>query len=473
MFSRSNRYGAFLFIADLVSTEAALYLADLARHHLPFGSYINPGVVYLDLGLYLAVLVIWAFFLRLFAVYDPRHAGQPVEELRGITVTVGVALLVFSSLLYVVKQPEFSRLLLVYLFFADTFLLMATRTIVRVAANRFGTAGLSRKKVLIVGAGRVGGELADRLQRWHWMGMELVGYCDDDPQKLGTVYHGATVLGVIDDVATIIENKGITDIFMSLPSSAHGRVVELALGLQREPVRIKIVPDFFQIVMAKATVESLDGIPLIGIREPLIAGFDLAVKRAFDLVVTLVGLIVFSPAILVIVAAIKLDSRGPVLFKQQRVGENGRLFWMYKFRSMVDGADKQAPPLFAKAGAEETILRSKLPNDPLVTRVGRVLRRTSLDELPQLVNVLKGEMSVVGPRPELPHIVADYDLWQRKRLCVPPGMTGWWQVNGRSNLPLDVKTEYDLYYIQNYSFSLDLRILWMTFWSVLKGTGAY
>ena len=170
-----------------------------------------------------------------------------------------------------------------------------------------------------------------------------------------------------------------------------------------------------------------------------------------------------------IALAIRLDSPGPVLFRQQRVGEGGRLFNMWKFRSMIEGADKQE----RVRTVQDRQLLDKEPNDPRVTRVGRLLRRLSLDELPQLVNVLKGEMSLVGPRPELPWLVQQYEPWQRQRLAVPQGMTGWWQVNGRSDQPMYLHTEEDMFYIQNYSLLLDLQILWRTFASVFKGKGAY
>jgi lipopolysaccharide/colanic/teichoic acid biosynthesis glycosyltransferase len=171
---------------------------------------------------------------------------------------------------------------------------------------------------------------------------------------------------------------------------------------------------------------------------------------------------------LMIALAVRLDSRGPVIFRQQRVGENGRRFWMYKFRSMVQGADK-----LDGAQRNGTSGAFKRKDDPRVTRVGRFLRRTSLDEIPQLVNVLKGDMSLVGPRPELPWLVDRYEPWQRKRFAVPQGMTGWWQVNGRSTKPMHMHTEDDLYYVQNYSIWLDFYILLRTFWVVLRGKGAY
>jgi exopolysaccharide biosynthesis polyprenyl glycosylphosphotransferase len=224
-------------------------------------------------------------------------------------------------------------------------------------------------------------------------------------------------------------------------------------------------------VSVRAQVEDFWGIPLIGLRDPVIAGFDRSVKRAFDLAIASLMVMLLSPVMLAVAVAIKLDSRGPVIFKQQRVGENGKPFWMYKFRTMAHGADQLVQGLEEDGTYTNGVY--KVREDRRVTGVGRFLRRMSLDELPQLFNVLKGEMSLVGPRPEQPWIVERYEPWQRKRLSVMPGMTGWWQVNGRSDRPLFLNTEYDLYYIQNYSPALDLVILWKTIWVVLRGKGAY
>ena len=214
-------------------------------------------------------------------------------------------------------------------------------------------------------------------------------------------------------------------------------------------------------------------ISIIGLREPTIAGPDRLVKRLFDLVVSVLLLLVLSPAMIGITLLIKLDSRGPVLFRQRRVGEAGRLFWMIKFRSMIDEAEKEETQLFQKA-ADGQPLFVKTPHDSRITGVGRFLRRTSLDELPQLFNVLKGEMSLVGPRPELPWLVENYESWQCQRFAVPQGMTGWWQVNGRmKRADPRQRLEDDLFYIRNYSIWLDLRILWKTIWAVIRGEGAY
>jgi len=210
---------------------------------------------------------------------------------------------------------------------------------------------------------------------------------------------------------------------------------------------------------------------LIGLRDPAITGTNRLIKRLLDLVLASVGLVLAAPLMLGIAIAIRLDSPGPAIFRQQRVGENGRLFTIYKFRSMQADAEEHQQEVVAHPGAG--VLLHKRPDDPRVTRVGRFLRRTSLDELPQLINVLKGEMSLVGPRPELPWLVEQYEAWQHKRFAVPPGITGWWQINGRSDRPMHLHTDDDIYYIQNYSPLLDLRILWRTIGVVLKGHGAY
>jgi len=207
------------------------------------------------------------------------------------------------------------------------------------------------------------------------------------------------------------------------------------------------------------------------LRAPALSEYQRMIKRAFDLVVTLLLMPFVLPVFGLIAIAIKRDSPGPVFFRTIRVGENGRKFRMTKFRTMVVGAEKMQHTV-AKLDANGNMIY-KTPDDPRVTRVGRFLRRTSLDEFPQLFNVFKGEMSLVGPRPEMPELVEKYDLWQRKRFAVPQGMTGWWQINGRSDKPMHLHTEEDLYYVQHYSIWLDLQILVMTLWAVLRGRGAY
>jgi len=231
------------------------------------------------------------------------------------------------------------------------------------------------------------------------------------------------------------------------------------------------VPDLFQLALSRVDIEDLGGIPIIGVKEISITGWNLAFKRTSDIVLSLAVLVLLFPLMLLISVAIKLDSPGPVLFKQVRVGRDGRRFVFYKFRSMRQGAEEERPQL---ADLDETVGPIfKIRRDPRCTRLGRFLRRTSLDELPQLYNVLRGEMSLVGPRPAIPVEVEQYQEWHRKRLEVSPGMTGLWQVSGRSQLTFDEMCLLDIYYLENWSPLLDLKIALKTIPAVLAGTGAY
>ena len=218
-------------------------------------------------------------------------------------------------------------------------------------------------------------------------------------------------------------------------------------------------------------MEDFGGLPLISLRDPALNEVQRMVKRLFDLAIASITIFLLLPVLGIIALIIKLDSKGPIIFLQKRVGENGRLFNMFKFRSMVVGAENLQETVKVVDADGNAIY--KKANDPRVTRFGRFIRRTSLDELPQLFNVLLGNMSLVGPRPELPMLVGKYDSWQHKRLAVPQGMTGWWQINGRSDKPLHLHTQEDIYYIQNYSLWMDIYILLKTPWVVVRGRGAY
>ncbi|MFN8418339.1 MAG: sugar transferase [Anaerolineae bacterium] len=260
-------------------------------------------------------------------------------------------------------------------------------------------------------------------------------------------------------------------IINTLPYQSYDRLEPLILSLQKFPVQISVAPNYFNLVLYRATVEDFGGVPLINLRDPALTGYQRLVKRAFDLVVGSLLLLLSLPLLLLIAVVVRLDSPGSIIFKQQRVGENGRLFTMLKFRTMRQDAETEQPTINSYDAAGHVL--PKRSDDPRVTRVGFFLRRTSLDELPQLVNVLRGEMSLVGPRPEMPWLVEKYAPWQHKRFAIPQGMTGWWQINGRADKPMHLHTEDDLYYIQNYSLLLDVIILWRTLFAVIRRRGAY
>jgi exopolysaccharide biosynthesis polyprenyl glycosylphosphotransferase len=454
----ADRLLALLFVADAGLTCLALLAADWARHTLPYGGPVAPGP-FIKPPILLAAAVIWPFFLRFFGAYDSRRTRTYLDELRAVAPAVAVSTLVLIGFFYAFEFRFISRLLLAYFVVLDLLLLLNFRLAARVLLNWLAASGHAGRRLLIVDAGDVGQEIASLIATHPWSGLSLVGFADDDPSRAGRPVLGHPVLGTTAEVVQLVQRHQIDDVIVALPAREHEKIVRLALDLLPLPVQVRIVPERFQMISARARVEDFWGVPLIGIRDPAITGLDLAMKRLFDLVIAVAALVVLSPLMAAVALAIKLDSPGPVFYGPWRVGQNGRLFRMWKFRTMYDGADQEQ--------------RYKDPADPRRTRVGRILRRWSLDELPNLWNVIVGEMSLVGPRPEQPWIVERYEPWQRKRFAVPPGITGWWQVNGRAEKPLHKNVEYDIYYIQNYSPLLDLVILFKTIPVVLKGKGAY
>ena len=300
------------------------------------------------------------------------------------------------------------------------------------------------------------------------LGYDIAGFVDDNVELSDT---REDVFGTIDQIREIIVNHNINNIVIALPGYAQNRINELVNQLHTIPVRVWLIPDYFALTLTQAKMVDFAGLPLIDLRAPVLSNFQRLIKRIFDLIITILAMIISSPLFLTIMLLVYLDSPGPIFYVSKRIKENGEIFGMIKFRTMVVDADKQLQQV--TKNDENGNLIHKLPDDPRVTRFGRFLRKTSMDELPQLFNILRGDMSWVGPRPELPEMVDLYEPWQRKRFTVPQGLTGWWQVNGRSDKPMHLYTEDDLYYIQNYSLWLDIQILFKTVWVVIRGKGAY
>jgi exopolysaccharide biosynthesis polyprenyl glycosylphosphotransferase len=327
---------------------------------------------------------------------------------------------------------------------------------------------VSFRRVIIIGAGPVGRQLEESIASKPYLGLTIIGFLDDDPGKQESFQD---VLGTLDEACEIVSKYNPDDVVIALPRRAYDKVTHLVGELHNLPVKVWVIPDYFHLALHKAVIEEFADIPMLDLRAPALNEYQRMVKRAFDLIVGIPMLILCLPLQGLIALAIRLDTPGPALFIQHRVGENGRLFWMYKFRSMVKDADQRLAEVIRHDDMGNII--HKTPNDPRITRVGRFLRRTSFDELPNLFNVIRGDMSLVGPRPELPILVDKYKPWQRKRFAVPQGMTGWWQVNGRSDKPMHLHTEDDIYYVQHYSLILDIKILLKTVWVALRGKGAY
>jgi exopolysaccharide biosynthesis polyprenyl glycosylphosphotransferase len=412
--------------------------------------------------------MIWTVAFLLLSVYVPRNL-RAIDEAQAIFVAATLATLVLAGVLYF-SYRDVSRLQILMFYAFDVILLIGSRLVVAAVRSYRDLPRYPKRRVLVLGAGDTGIDAIHMVESYRWAGLEPVGFLDDsaDPE---TEVEGYSVMGRIGEVARYVKTHNIEEVVVALPPHDYDRLFQLLAKLQTLPVRVRVVPDYIKTTLFRTVVEEFAGVPMITLQQPSLTPFERMIKRGFDLVVGITTLVLISPLLALIAVAIRLDSPGSIIFKQQRVGENGRLFWMYKFRSMLQDAEEQQDQVTRTL--EDGHIIHKGPDDPRVTRVGRILRRASLDELPQIFNTIKGEMSLVGPRPELPWLVDLYEPWQWQRFAVPQGITGWWQVNGRSDKPLHLHTEEDLFYIQNYSLLLDIRILWRTIGAVIKGRGAY
>jgi len=455
-----------LVLVDIALTLLALYLSSWARYVIPWGVRLPWELVALSWPVYAMTIFIWPIVLSLAAVYQIRYhyRYQLAAEIRSLLLGVSLALLVLAGTLYF-SYRLVPRRLFFYFGIIDLFAL----ALCRVTVHWFHRNGQS-PRLLIVGAGRVGKEIAFQVQQ-HDEIWQLVGLLDDDPEKLGNQVAGSLVLGPLDMLKEIVQSQQVNEVIFALPLRDYDRLMHLVLNLEKLPVEVGVVPDYFDLAFFRTRMDELFGFPLVRLRASAIEGGARVVKRLFDIAIAVPILLLCLPIFPLIALLIRRDSPGPALFCQDRVGENGQIFGMWKLRTMVQNADNLRSGLTQQMPDGQII--HKHPDDPRVTRVGRFLRRYSLDELPQIINVIKGEMSLVGPRPELPWLVDQYQDWQRKRFVVPPGLTGWWQISGRSDHPMHLHVEDDLYYIQNYSIWLDLRILWRTVGVVLSGKGAY
>lgn len=465
----SADFALFSIALDFFLVLTSLLLSSSLRVYFSFLPFVKDieAPVQMPWLLYLLFPAIWVGILLSFSVYDSRRNLRLAAELGSLTLGCLLATISIAGVLYLTFR-EVSRFLFLFFAILSFGLLVFWRLVLRYGL-RWNILGRSyRRRLLILGAGKAGRSLLSQMLNQPDLGIRLIGFLDDDPQKQAGELD---VLGPLDVARDVIRQNHVDDVVIALPRSAYVRLNQVASELHDMAVRVWVIPDYFSLAMHRATVEEFAGIPMLDLRAPALSEYQRMIKRAFDLALSLLLLPFFIPIVGLIALAIWLDNPGPVFFRQRRVGENGRLFEMIKFRTMVVEAD--ALRHLVEHFDDQGRLIHKVRDDPRVTPIGRFLRKTSLDELPQLINVLKGEMSLVGPRPELPYLVEKYESWQRKRFAVPQGVTGWWQVNGRSDKPMHLHTEDDLYYVQHYSIWLDLKILLMTAGVVLRGKGAY
>ncbi len=467
MFERLGyRLTGSVLIWDVLLTLLCLYGASRIRLELELGKDLGLQHVQLPWQIYLAVGLIWIIIFLLLIPQRALFVSNLMEATGRLIAAVALANLSFAGLLYL-SLRDVSRLQFIYFAIADLIVLLLFHLIVR-SYLRFRHSNGWQRRVLLIGGGPTTHQLVQEFARRPWGGVCVVGYTSDQPVSNDS---SVPCLGTVDATPQIIAGNRIDEVIFTLPPQQQEQIVRLSLQLQQYPVMLHMVPGVLDLTFARTPVDTFGGVPLISLRESALSEMQRVFKRLFDTAASAFLLVLLSPLMLMIALLIRIESPGPVFFRQERIGEHGRRFRMLKFRSMYQDAEQRWLEV-ARRDADGRLVH-KTNDDPRVTRIGRKLRRTSLDELPQLINVLRGEMSLVGPRPEMPYIALEYEPWQWQRFRVPPGITGWWQVNGRSDKPMHLHTEDDLYYIQNYSFWLDLRILLKTIIVVLHGHGAY
>lgn len=478
MIRRSGvRYILALYLLDLVALVSALLLARALRLWLPWGKPLDAPGIALPWPLFPVALVIWSVALSAARAYDPQRFADAIDEAQTVLAARVAAALALAGVLYL-SHRGLSRLFYLYFVTLDAaFSLLGRLALRRLVQSR---RLLERRRVLIVGAGPLAQRAARSLASFTWMGLQVVGYLGEDtppadassPKASYDSEEDYPLLGQVAQLEEVIAAQGVQEVVIALPQERSALLPSLLETLQALPVNVTLAPDESAWGWGQASLERIGDALLVGVQEPAIGPIERGLKRAFDVALAAIGLLALAPLMGLIALALRLADGGPVLYCSQRVGEGGRLFGMLKFRTMRPDADAEESALISES-PDGQLHFAKRRDDPRITPVGRLLRRASLDELPQLWNVLCGEMSLVGPRPELPAIVARYTPWQRRRLAVPQGMTGWWQVSGRSDKDKHAHIEDDLYYIRHYSLLLDLRILWRTLGVVLRGKGAY
>lgn len=442
-------------VLDIFAFSAAWGLAWALRSN--FGDRpLNPASVYLaSLPAIVAGSLLVAASL---GSYAAQAARAPLEEaIRTLKICLG-ALLVAMSLGFLFKQFDISRAVVLLYFGISLSTIPVARTGAAFLERRLVKLGLLGTRILLVGSGPAAIRALQKVQDHPEVGYRVVGMLDEGgaAAPLGRTPR----LGGLSDLREVVEREQIDEVILAMPEADSEQLMHLVMQLDDSPVRIRVVADLFGVLSRDTHIDLIDDVPIYDLAGGRGSSFYRTTKRLFDFAVGLVLGLIFLLTLPFIALAIKLDDPGPVFFVHERVGLGGRTFKMWKYRSMR--SDTAAYAVAPRDG-----------RDPRITRVGAILRKTSLDELPQVINVLRGDMSIVGPRPEMPFIVETYSEWQRKRLDVPPGMTGLWQILGRKDLPLHENLEYDFYYIKNRSLLLDLVIVLRTIPAALFGRGAY
>ncbi len=450
----------------VIADFSAAVVAAVAAVGVRFGT--TPNHRYLVLSLALPVL--WVIALRIFGGYEKRFLGAGSDEFRRV-LNAGLSLTGALAIISYAVNNELSRIYLLVSMQVIVVLDLIVRMLLRKRLHRLRRQGMCLSSVVAVGHEVAVNQLISELRREPHHGLQVVAACLADESGVSEVA-GVPVVGDLDDTASVVRNLNASTVaVLSCPEMDGLKLRTLAWELEKTGTDLCVAPALLDVAGPRTTVRPTAGLTLLHVDHPQLSGPRQMVKDLFDRAVAACGLVALAPLMLAIAVLIKLSDSGPALFTQTRVGKDGGTFKIYKFRTMVVDAEARLPELHVKNESDGVLF--KIRNDPRITAIGGWLRKWSLDELPQLFNVVTGEMSLVGPRPALPQEAAQYADHVRRRLVVKPGLTGLWQVSGRSDLTWDESVRLDLRYVENWSFALDLQILWKTFAVIFNRSGAY
>ena len=463
----SKFFETLVLLLDCMTLSCSWILAYYVRFHIlpniPVSKGIPPFITYLTL--LVIMLPLWYIVFKAFGLYRPRRISSKIAEGMNIAAATSIAIVILVTLTFFVRQYEFSRLTFLYFWINCVIFLSIERILFRELLRFIRKRGYNLRHALIVGTGSLGQDVTDRVHGHPELGIKIRGFLSEDNSQIGNELKGFKVLDTFENIRSVVMNQKIDMVLITLPLSAHEKLKDILNDIGDEMVSIMLIPDLLELATLRGGIGEFEGMPIISLRDTPLYGWNIVVKRVTDFVLSITILLAVSPLMLVISFLVKVTSRGPVFYSQERMGLDGKIFNMLKFRTMEIQAEKETGPVWAAK------------NDSRRTSIGTFLRKTSMDELPQFFNVLKGDMSIVGPRPEREFFIQQFRDKVPKYMLrhkMKAGITGWAQVNGwRGNTSLEKRIEYDLYYIENWSLRLDLVIMWLTIWRGLVNKHAY
>jgi exopolysaccharide biosynthesis polyprenyl glycosylphosphotransferase len=470
-----------MVILDAMVISLGFFLSYLIRQHFHelyrldlFSSVHVVSDATAPLSAYLLVLFsvvpLWCLMLYMNGMYESMRIRKLHEVLWIIIKSSFVAILASGTAVFLLKLGFVSRIFFGLFVVINLVLLSVEKITIFAAMHHFRRQGFNFRRLLIVGTGRRAAGFIDKIQSHPEWGLKVLGAIEDEPGRGTKEVRGVPIIGVSAEIPSVLHEMAIDEVVFVVPRLRLNHIENAIHDCEVEGVRATIAVDLFDLKIASAHPTELDGIPLLTFETTVAREWQLFLKRGIDLVLAGVGILFLSPLLMTASVLIKLTSKGPILFKQERVGLHGRRFILYKFRTMFQGAEEMQSQLTQFNEMNGPVF--KIKEDPRMTIVGRLLRKFSIDELPQLLNVLFGQMSLIGPRPPIPEEVTKYQTWQRRRLSMRPGITCLWQVNGRNKVDFDKWMKLDLEYLDNWSLSLDLKILIKTIPAVMLGKGA-